>query len=107
MLSSPTSVDRSRHVVVRLCIRDGRISVGQSSDGRRIDLGVATPADGAAIHIVSSHTRDGLAVQFNSTEWLEPEATVMLKLAEAVVAGEPESVTLTVKLEVPAVVGDT
>jgi hypothetical protein len=48
---------------------------------------------------------DGLAVQFNSTEWLEPEATAMLKLADAVVAGEPESVTLTVKLEVPAVVG--
>lgn len=30
----------------------------------------------------------------------------MLKLAEAVVAGEPESVTLTVKLEVPVVVGE-
>jgi hypothetical protein len=29
----------------------------------------------------------------------------MLRFAEAEVAGEPESVTLTVKLEVPAVVG--
>jgi len=49
---------------------------------------------------------EGLAVQFKSTEWLDtPEATVMLRFAEAEVAGEPESVTLTVKLEVPAVVG--
>ena len=49
---------------------------------------------------------EGLAVQFNNTEWLDPAgATVMLRFAEAVVAGEPESITFTVKLEVPAVVG--
>jgi hypothetical protein len=48
---------------------------------------------------------DGLAVQFNVTEWPEPADTVMLKLAVALVAGEPESVTLTVKLEDPDAVG--
>ena len=48
---------------------------------------------------------EGLAVQFNSTEWLDPAAVVMLKLTESVVAGDAESVTLIVKLEAPAVVG--
>jgi hypothetical protein len=49
---------------------------------------------------------DVLVVQFKSTEWPpDAAAIVMLKLAEAVVAGEPESVTLIVKLKVPAVVG--
>jgi hypothetical protein len=47
---------------------------------------------------------DVLAVQLKTAEWLAA-AIVMLKLAEAVVAGEPESVTLIVKLKVPAVVG--
>ena len=48
---------------------------------------------------------DGLAVQFNSTELPEPAEIVMLKLAVALVAGEPESVTFTVKLEEPVAVG--
>jgi hypothetical protein len=49
---------------------------------------------------------DVLVVQFKSTEWPpDVAAIVMLKLAEAVVAGEPESVTLIVKLKVPVVVG--
>jgi hypothetical protein len=48
---------------------------------------------------------DGLAVQLSATEYPDPADIVMLKLAEAVVAGEPESVTLTVKLKVPVAVG--
>ena len=47
---------------------------------------------------------DVLAVQLKVIAWLAA-AIVMLKLAEAVVAGEPESVTFIVKLKVPAVVG--
>jgi len=49
---------------------------------------------------------DGLAVQFNKTDWPEPADIVMLKLAVALVAGEPESVTFTVKLEDPVAVGE-
>jgi hypothetical protein len=47
---------------------------------------------------------DVLAVQLKTAEWLAA-AIVMLKLAEAVVVGEPESATLIVKLNDPDAVG--